>query len=303
MKIVACSHCDKKTVPLNDTIKISGKVYCNDCLQSEFPDEEALKGHIVEREFDPTVCASCSKDFDNIELKKVSSYPICNECEQDIKNKTFPMWVKAFFIGILVIVVSAFSWNWKYYQAYNNIKQSNEFAQKGDYAHAADLMGSASEKVPEVEDIRTMASYYKGIKLLSEDKSQEAMTEFNNCKDKLPPDFNVQSLIVQARIGIGFDNKDYEEFLAASKENLALDTTLAVSWTSVASAYACIYVDKGDNEAKKQAEIYLEKAKAIDSTSQAMKEYYNMVDFRIQTRQIIKREEFISKYPNGWTKN
>jgi hypothetical protein len=303
MRIVSCSHCSKENVPLNDTIKISGKVYCSDCFESEFPEKEDLKGLIVEKEFDPTVCASCSIDFDTIELKKISTYPICNQCETTIKNRTFPMWVKGFFIGILVIVVTAFSWNWKYYQAYDNIKQSNQYAQKGNYTQAAVLMGSASEKVPQVEDLRTLASYYKGIGLLTEDKSQAALIEFNNCKDKMPPEYNIQSLIIQARIGIGFDNKDYEAFLAASKENLALDTTLAISWTSVASAYACIYAEKGDNDAKKQAEIYLDKAKSIDSTSEAAIQYYNMVDYRLQTRQIIRREEFISKYPNGWTKN
>lgn len=164
-------------------------------------------------------------------------------------------------------------------------------------------MKSASEKVPEVEDIKTISSYFNGIDLLTKDKSSEALKEFNKCKEKIPPDYDIKTLIMQARIGSAFDNKDYIGFLEASKENLELDTTLAVSFTSVASAYACLYANKGNEEDKYNSIKYLNRAKQIDSTSKEMTVYYNMVEYRIFSRKIIKREEFIKQFPNGWTKN
>jgi hypothetical protein len=214
-----------------------------------------------------------------------------------------PNWVKAFFVGILVIVVGSIIWNWNYYAAYMNIKKSNEYFKNGDYFNAALVMKSASEKVPEVEDIKTISIYFNGINLLAKDKCSEALSEFEKCKDKIPQDYNINTLIIQARIGSAFDKKDYNGFLEASKDNLALDSTSAISFASVASAYACLYADKGNGDYKQNSIDYLYKAKQIDSTSKEMKDYYNMVDYRIDSRKIIKREEFIKQFPNGWIKN
>lgn len=302
MRKIDCNICDNKELPLNDTIKIDGKVYCSSCFETHYSDQKKLENRIVEKEIDPTICSSCSKEFGEVELNKISTYPICNDCETTIKNKNFPTWVKGFFIGILVIVVGSFVWNWKYYSAYKNFQKSNEYFQNGDYANATLLMKFASEKVPEVDDIKTLSTYFNGIELLAKDKSLEALKEFEKCKDKIPPDYNIINLIIQAKIGSTFDNKDYNGFLEASKENLALDTTLAVSLTSVASAYACIYADKGKEDDKQNSLRYLHKAKQIDSTSQEMKAFYNMVEYRIDSRKIIKREDFIKQFPNGWTK-
>lgn len=303
MRLIECHICDTKNIPMNDTIKVDGKVNCANCFETNFLDQKDLEGKLVEKDKDPTICTSCNKDFEDNELRKIANHPICDSCEIEIKNKTFPLWVKGFFIGILVIVLGSFFWNWKYYQAYHDIKQANEFFQKQDYAKATLLMNNASNKVPEVEDLTILSIYFHGLELLSKDKSAEALVEFNKCKYKAPPEFQIKSLILQAKIGATFDNKDYKGFLEASKENLALDYTQAVSLTSVASAYACIYAQEGNDTTKQNAILYLNKAKAIDDTSKTMKDYYNMVEYRIASRKIIPREEFINQFPNGWSKN
>jgi tetratricopeptide (TPR) repeat protein len=303
MKYVVCDVCDNKDISLNDTIKIDHKVYCSPCFQKNFSDEKSLKGKLIEKEIDPTICSSCHKDFGNLELNKISAYPICEECENKIKNKVFPVWVKGFFLGVIAIVIIGFTWNWKFYQAYNNIKLANKYFQNGDFTTANTLMASASNKVPEVEDLKTLSEYFHGVELLSKDQSEEALAEFNKCKDILPPDYGISSLIIQAKIGISFNNKDYEGFLEASKENLALDSTNPVSLSSVASAYACIYASKGIEDAKQNAIQYLSKARAIDDTSKEARSYYNMIEYRIDSKKIIRREEFDKQFPNGWTKN
>jgi hypothetical protein len=68
----------------------------------------------------------------------------------------------------------------------------------------------------------------------------------------------------------------------------------------VASAYACLYADKGADSLKTNALDYLAQAAAIDSTSAEAKEYRNRIEHRLATRQIIERETFIKQYPNGW---
>jgi len=303
MKKTDCTICEKKEIAVNDTIKINSETYCSACFETHFADQSKLKDKLIEKNIDPTICSSCSEDFGDIELNKISIYPICNDCEIKNKNKTFPTWVKAFFIVVMIIVTGSFFWNWKYYQAYSNIKKSNEYFTKGDYANATRLMSAASEKIPELEDLQTMATYFKGIGFLANDKSGEALIEFNKCKDKVPADYKMNSLIIQAKIGSSFDNQDYNGFLEASKENLAMDSTQVISLASVASAYACIYADKGDTAAKSNAFKFIDKAKAIDSASKEMKEYYNMIEYRIDSRKIIRREAFIKQFPNGWIKN
>lgn len=303
MKKTGCHICAETEIPLNNTITIDGKIYCSNCIDKNFSGKEDLRGRLVEKNFDPTICTSCEKDFGNTELNRIGNYPVCSECETSIRNKTFPNWVKAFFAGVLAIVVISFFWNWKYYSAYRDIRNAAEDFGKNNYQAATAQITAASQKVPEVKDLETLAAFYKGVQLLAEDKSALALNELNKCKDVLPEDYHINSLIIKARIGSSFDNKDYQGFLTAAKDNLALDTATAVSLTSVASAWACIYAEKGTDSAKTAAFSYLQQAKKIDSTSSEMKEYYNIVEYRIYSRKIITREEFKKQFPNGWTPN
>ena len=268
-----CQNCDAKELPLNETLKIEGTIYCAHCFDTHFPDKDVLSNKSIERELDPTVCSSCNADFGNLALKQIAQHSICETCEAELNTKIFPTWVKAFFVGILAIVVVSFFWNWKFYQAYNNIKKANVSFQVGDYQNASALMQSASKQVPEVEDLKIISDYYIAVDLLAQDKSAEALVAFEACKNKTPPDYHVNQLIIQAKIGAAFDTKDYSGFLAAAKENLGLDTTAsAISLTCVASAYACLYADKGQEKDKLHTLEYLNKAKEKDNTSKEMAE-------------------------------
>lgn len=302
MRKIECQTCNDQNKPINETITVDEKVYCSNCFETSFPEQKDLEGKKVEKKFDPTICVVCQKDFDDKELNLIGIYPHCEECKTKVKNKILPVWVKAFFVGILFIVLFSFFWNWKYFDAYQKIKNSGELFDKGDFANAANLMNDASVEVPEVEDLRTLKTFYKGLDYLSKDKNEDAIREFNLCKNIIPEDFRVGFLLNQAKIGSCFNKKDYNGFLDAAKENLKLDSTNVASFSSVASAYACIYADKGEESAKKLALEYIEKAKKIDAKSEESLFYYNFLDYRISTRTIITREEFLKKYPNGWTK-
>lgn len=303
MKLTQCTICNKTDVPLNESIGIDHKTYCADCFNTSFPDKEELKGKLIEQEADPTICASCGQDFGDTILKKISRYPICDPCSVAINNRAFPGWVKLFLAALLLIVLFSFYWNWRFYAAFNNIKASNLAFQQANYAEAASLMQSASKKIPEVPDVDAFASYFSGIALLKEDKPVEALAEFNKCKDVMPGEANLKNLILQAEMGTGFETKNYTQFLAASRELLQEDTTSAMLLASVASAYACIYADKGVDSVKTLALDYLQKARATGDTSADARNYFMRIEHRIFTREIVEKEEFDKKYPNGWTKN
>lgn len=298
-----CSSCNNQEIPINSSIKIDGQIYCHNCFENQYSEKDALKNKLVEKQFDPTICSFCNKDFLDLELNKIGSYPICNDCEITVKNKTFPTWVKVFFISIVFIIIGSFFWNWKYYTAYNQVLESNRSVEKGDYNKGSFFMNEASKIVPEIEDLHMLSNYYKGIDLLMKDKSTAALAVFEKYKDKLPPDYKVKDLIIQAKVGASFDKKDYEGFLDASKQSLNIDSTSAMSFSTVASAYSCLYAEKGEMSDKINAEKYLEKAKKIDNKTKESKEYYNIIEYRLSTRKLIKREDFVKQFPNGWTKN
>lgn len=302
MKEVKCDICEKEDIPTNESLKVDDKIYCNTCFETSFPNKTDLEGKKVDKEFDPTICASCGKDFGRKTLNKISNYPICDECDEKIRNRAFPNWVKLFFAVIIAIVAFSFIWNWRFYESYNKINKSIAAFHDGDLQNASILMQTASNNVPEVTEVESIANYYKALYLLSSDKSAEALVELEKCKDVLPEEYNINQLILQARMGAGFDSKNYDQFLLAAKEFLNLDKSFAMSWASVASAYACKYAVSNVDSIKESALLYLSKAKQIDDTTKEMLEYYNRIEHRIFTRNVISTKEFQEKYPTGWDK-
>ena len=274
------------------SISCSGEISENEHGEiSQNPQEEEIASK--------SICAFCNTDF-GTRLNKLSVYPICDSCKVNLDKRIFPAWVKLFFAGVLVLVVFSIFWNWRFYSAYLDLKKANQASEQKNVTGAADYMTRASKEVPEAQDVGEMASYYTGIDLLTKDKSTQALKEFDNCKD-LPPELHVNDLVLQAEMGSGFDKKDYKLFLTASKAFLKLDTTQAQSWAGVASAYACLYAQNNADSLKEQSLKYFNKARALDDTSAAAKEFYGRISYRLDTRQIISKEQYDQKYPKGYT--
>lgn len=247
-----------------------------------------------------SVCAFCQQDFGDVMLNKLSVYPICDNCKINLDKSIFPSWVKLFFAGVLVLVIFSIFWNWRFYSAYRNIKHANEAFGQKSFSGAANFMGEASAQVPEISDLAEMAAYFEGVNLMSKDKSTAALAQFEKCKD-LSPDFHVKEYILQAEIGSDFDSKNYSQFLAASQRFLQLDTTQAQSWAGVSSAYACLYAQNNVDSLRQLSLKYINKAKTLGDTSAETKEYYSLIQYRLDSRQIITRDQFHKKFPNGYT--
>jgi hypothetical protein len=300
MHYITCSYCHKSDVQLNKSIKIDEKPYCSDCISAVFTEDE-LKSKRIEKEFDPTVCFSCGKDFDDTILNRISDYPVCLACEQSIKNKAFPKWVKAFFIGVLTLVAFSFFSNYRFIEAYSNLKKSSRALEEKDYKTAADEFKSAHDNIPEINEIGALASFYNGINLLNDDKSTEALAEFIACKDFVPRDLQIENYITQAEMGSGFDTKNYHLFLNAAKKNLQIDTTIAMSWAGVASAYACLYGSSKTDSIKVFYDYYLGKSLSLNDTTKEFSNYINRLRYRFATGDILTKEEFDKKFPYGTT--
>ncbi len=301
MRVKRCEVCHK-SVSQNETIIVDDIVYCNECFKKTFEDKEQLNNKKVVQDPDPTVCFNCNFDNGKEDLKKLSVYPICPECEKAINSRVFPIWVKAFLAGLVVVIAIGFAWNLRYYNAYNHIRKANIEYSNGNYGNASNLMSMAVTEIPELDDIKVMHSYFRAMDLLAKDSCKEALSIFTECKQKVPTNLNIEQMIVQARIGSCYNEKNYKGFLDASIENLAMDSTQAFSWAGVASAYSCLYADTKNETFRNKTENCLLKAKMLDSTSVDLKDYINMIEYRVFSKRIISREEFKKQFPNGWVK-
>jgi hypothetical protein len=243
-------------------------------------------------------CAFCENKFEST-LAKLGTHPICDNCKTNIDKKIFPLWVKMFFGGILVLVVFSLCWNFRFYSAYKNVNRAFVANAEGDGVKAEVFMTQAAEQAPESGDIITFAHYYKSINLLVNDRSKQALDELEYCKN-LDESFKVNQLVLSAEMGAAYDTKDYALFLKTAKAALSIDTTSAQSWASVASAYACLYAISSTDSLKQRSLEYINKAKTIDTVSDRSKEYYGLIQYRLDSKQIISRTAFHKQFPNGY---
>jgi tetratricopeptide (TPR) repeat protein len=216
------------------------------------------------------------------------------------RHRPFPNWVKLGAAGLLALVAFALYFNGRFFLAYWEIRGAFRAAGEADVARAADLMDSAAEHVPESPDLEVFASYFRGIQLLSAEKSAEALAHLEKVGGRLPSDFRVDALVLQARMGKCFDEKDYDGFLEHALEMAERDPDEPRAVAQVASAYACKYAVTEDAQFKEKALEALGRAKAMAQKDPDFAEYEDRILHRIESRQIIPRKEFQKRFPNGW---
>ena len=78
MKQVGCEQCGQ-VLPMNEMFIALGKSLCEPCTEAELTShtEGELPKDAVNRQVDPTVCAVCGEDRDDLELKTLAGKPVC----------------------------------------------------------------------------------------------------------------------------------------------------------------------------------------------------------------------------------
>lgn len=304
MRTVDCNHCGKNALPLNDTIKVDSAVYCAECFGKNFTDESQLEERKVEKEFDPTVCTTCGNDFGDAELRRIANHPTCASCEDAISKRSFPAWVKGFFIGVLILVVFSIAWNMRFYIGYINYKRSQSAMQEGNITKAFESAEIAARNVPEVGDLQMTLWLYQGIDLMQNEQAGKAIELFNACKSKAAPEMqkSIDQLIMQARSIMAFDNKDYDQFMREAKTLYDQYPQDPSALAGMASAYACLYAAGGGDSMKALAVEYLDMTRAYPDSTGEMDKFFNRIEHRLYSKEIISPKAFDERYPGGWTK-
>ena len=161
-------------------------------------------------------------------------------------------------------------------------------------------MSSAADRVPECEDLKVLAAYMEGRFLLWQDKPEMALQRMKLCINRLPPEYGVDDNIINAKMGAAFNAGDYDEFLACAKSFDKKYPKDRISKATLASAYACKYAETGDEKFRKQSEAFLDQARKMTADDPYFKEYENRIMHRLYSKEIISRQEFMKRYPDGW---
>jgi len=303
MREVICAACDAK-VPMGEAFTVADRSLCKTCLEkflSEPGADQKLDG--IARMLDPTVCIHCSSDQGQADWPTLAGLPTCAKCEDFFRNRPYPGWLKVSFVVFLCVAIGAFVYNLRYFRAYVELLQAGRAMEAGDIPKATQLYESASVRLPEIPELSVMPSIFNAQRLIAENKNQEALDLLGKSRPHAPPDMQdvYRQIELAAQVGLAFDRKDYDAFLAHSKEAAALEPNEAMIVGSIASAYACKYAATGDPKFKELSQQELARAKDLARASgDDFTEYETRIRHRLETREIITREQFNERFPSGW---
>lgn len=304
MKQVTCEKCEEG-FQINDTLKVCGDVVCGPCAES-IVTKEKIPADQVQQQIDPTICVGCGLDNGDADFARLGQLPVCSACEALFKNRPFPNWIKAALVGMVILVISTLVWNSRFISAYYELKCFKSAMNSGDFQRGAAYFISASRRVPENAELQVYGALYEGMLLLSQDKSAEALKLLESCRGRVDEESGLDVLIMNAQVGLAFDRGDYDEFLRLAQQLSEMHKDDPMYAGQLASAYACKYAETQDEQYKAKSLMALERARTLASANPANEQYHaeyeQRILHRLYTRQIIDRDEFYKRYPNGWTK-
>jgi hypothetical protein len=154
MRTMACEGCGK-VLGMNDLYEVLGRRLCQPCGEKELAEKAPGRKaeEIVEPLLDPTVCAICEKDAGNEELRTVAGAPVCEACEQGLRRRPVPGWVKAAGVVVLALACLSLARNWRFFEAYWELRQAAGAQEAGEMGRAHALLASAAERVPECREL------------------------------------------------------------------------------------------------------------------------------------------------------
>ena len=279
-------------------LSASGRTLCPTC-GAQFVQEHGGSNRLS-RQVDPTVCVNCGADNGDTPHATLMKLPTCAKCTDFYRNRPFPGWVKASFAAVMALVLVSLAWNWRFFQAHFEIKAAIVALSKDNFQAASQNALAAAAHAPEVPFFQSLAAYCQGVSFLQNGKSEKAEECLQRCGD-LPKSLHAPLLLEQASLGAAFDRKDYDRFLQLAEERARQHPQDSIAQAQVASALACQYAAHGDGDLRRRAEAKLEEAKRIDSKPLQAARYDERILHRLQTREIISGEEFLRRFPHGWT--
>jgi hypothetical protein len=263
---------------------------------AEFRTDEALRPLT-----DPTVCANCGADNGDEELPRLGGAPVCSTCAEYFRKRPFPTWVKVSFLIVLVLAAYSLIANFRFLQGYSEAKRGLRAYEAGDIERASWLMAAAANHVPECEDHEVAAGFFRGIRLLVvDDKPAEAAEALRAVKQHWGSGETLEFYLLTAEGGAAFEEKDYDTFLARKEQIEKITPREPMAVGGVASALACKYAVTGEERYRDESRRTLARAVELAGDgNEAFESYARRIRYRLETREIITREEYEKRFPEG----
>jgi hypothetical protein len=305
VKTVTCQKCFASGA-MGAHFSIRERILCEKCADDEIKrlhdSETPIMEDEIHRLVDSTVCSNCQAT--GVEWPQIAGLPVCNSCEEFFRNRPFPTWIKISLAAVLAIAVFSMVHNARYFFGYLHLRQGLAASAAGNMDLASDLIGRAAGEVPESAELGYLGVYLKGVSLLAKDSAIEALPYITAYRDANPADPQAGLLLLTAQCAAAYDRGEYDEMERYATEAAAAAPGDAMAVAAVASAKACRYAASGDSAVLAEGYEMLARAEMIAANDPEMsvriREYKDRILFRLATREIISREEFERRFPNGW---
>ena len=246
------------------------------------------------------VCFRCGTDYGSVALPRIAGLPACDACARILRNRPFPDWIKISFGALLLLAVLAFIYNQRFFLAHLEMRRGFRELKSGNVERAVALFDAASDRVPDEPELRALARYFRALMLAGQERSAEAIPLLKEALAIKPGEPAFETALLQAEAGAAYERKDYDRFLEVEQMVAKKQPDDPISALGVASAHACKYAATGDEAAKDLAESEIESASKMNGAEgPEFAEYLDRIRYRLETREIISRNEYVRRFPNG----
>jgi hypothetical protein len=300
MKRLTCAACGT-AFAMSDGFAVLNRQLCDACARKEAGIQAGtLTEGSVAALVDPTVCKGCGRDNASVELPRVGRLPFCQQCEQTVRSRPFPEWLRIGLVALIALAIISLWWNERFIAGYVALVRANHAFKRGDIDGAVVEMTHAVDRVPEPPQMRGVLHFYRGIQHIRDDRVKDAAVDLTAAKELLGGGDLLERALLEARAGIAFEDHDYDAFLRHEQDALRLDPSDAMSEAGVASAYACQYAITRDEKLRTKTLDHLRKAEGLHMYDPIIfGEYKERIQYRLDTREIIDRAEYKRRFPNG----
>ncbi len=351
MREGTCSGCGL-TAPIGSFYSIKGELFCEPCSWKE-ERAAAERGEKLEKisVVDGSVCARCKARADatgSADFPVFKGAPLCPNCQQQIQNWPYPVWLKASLAGLLILLAVALIHGRKYFHAGRVMYVGERLTKQGKYREAVPLLKEADDIAPQSDkaslllanaalhigdvltaqralkahaaghyeisdDFQTVSALWnratgalekadKASELETSGKADEAEALMRQAAAEYPEMPQLAASIPYFEGGSAFYRHDYDRLLTIS-EDLWKTQPSSETAGSLAGALSCKYAVTGNLAFRQRAQEMMDKSQQLaqgdKQAEQRYQEYAERIKYRLDTREIIDKQEYDRRFRSG----
>ena len=261
MRRILCTDCGTAHSPLAESYALRGKLVCRACAAKRMVDAaDPVPASDIQPLTDPTICADCRKDRGDRAWPDSNGRHLCRECRAHWKRIQFPIWVRLACTVCLLAGSCGFLHSLRLARGIHAYRQGIAAFLDDDYAKAAEDLHRARGFMPKDEHFEDLEAFYRGHACLEEGNAREAARQFQISLDLDPDSPTTAHMLYVAQRRAAFKEGKYEAYFRASEALLELDGHTPQALLAMASAWACRFVQSGQDECRQQALACLKQA-------------------------------------------